>query len=98
MNPLLQKQFETLEGQVELLREVLMKNAEELQLQHGEKSDLLQEQWRQRKELTTLKRIEKDYDIVEDENNRYRDERKEIHEDLAQIMTLTKALRGAQSK
>ena len=98
MNPILQKQFETLERQVQQLRDVLEKNAEELQKQHGEKEDLLQEKWRQRKELTTLNRIATDYDDVEGENEQYREERKEIREDLSKIMHLTKALRGMQSK
>jgi chromosome segregation ATPase len=98
MNPILQKQFENLEHQVQQLRDVLAKNSEELQKQHGEKEDLLQEKWRQRKELTTLNRIASDFDAVDGENEQYREERKEIREDLSKIMHLTKALRGMQSK
>ena len=98
MNPILQKQFENLEQQVQQLRDVLAKNSEELQKQHGEKEDLLQEKWRQRKELTTLNRIASDFDAVDGENEQYREERKEIREDLSKIMHLTKALRGMQSK
>ena len=98
MNPILQKQFDTLDNQIHELREVLERNTSELQKQHGEKSDLLQEQWRQRKQLTTLNRIADDFDDVDEENQRYREERKEIREDLSKIMQLTKALRGIQSK
>ena len=98
MNPLLKKQFESLETQIGKLREVLEKNAEAQQELHGEKADLMQEKWRTQKELTTLRRIAKDYDEVEGENDRYRDERDEIRQDLAKIMDLSKALRGAQSK
>ena len=98
MNPLLKKQFESLETQIGRLREVLEKNSESQQELHGEKSDLMQEKWRTQKELTTLRRIAKDYDEVESENDRYRDERDEIRQDLAKIMDLSKALRGAQSK
>ena len=98
MNPILQKQFENLEHQVQQLRDVLAKNSEELQKQHGEKEDLLQEKWRQRKELTTLNRIASDFDAVDGENEQNREERKEIREDLSKIMHLTKALRGMQSK
>lgn len=98
MNPILQKQFDTLESQIQELRNVLERNTDELQKQHGEKSDLLQEQWRQRKQLTTLNRIADDFDDVDEENQRYRDERKEIRDDLAKILQFTKALRGMQSK
>ena len=98
MNPILQKQFEHLESQIQELREVLENNQLELKKQHGEKADLLQEKWKNRKELTTLNRIADDFDDVDEENERYREERKEIREDLAKIMSLTKALRGNQSR
>ena len=97
MNPILQKQFDTLEAQISELREVLEANTLELQKQHVEKSDLLQEQWRQRKQLTTLNRIADDFDGVDEKNQRYREERKEIRDDLSKIMNLAKALRGIQN-
>jgi hypothetical protein len=98
MNPILKKQFDTLDNQIHELRELLERNTSELKKQHGEKSDLLQEQWRQRKQLTTLNHIADDFDDVDEENQRYREERKEIRKDLSKIMQLTKALRGIQSK
>lgn len=98
MNPLLKSQFDKIQEQVLELRKVLENNETELKQQHGEKEDLLQEKWRDRKELTTLNRIATDFDSVEEENERYREERKEIRDDLSKIMNLTKALRGIQPK
>lgn len=96
MNPLLQKQFDTVKNQLASLHEVLDKNAEEVAKQHAEKEELLQEKWRQRKRVTTLERIEKDYDAVEDENIKYREERLEIRDSLTQIVQLSKALHRMQ--
>ena len=98
MNPLLQKQFETLESQIQQLREVLERNTEKLQQEHGEKLELRKKELNGIKELNTLRRIAEDFDEVDEENKRYREERDEIHEDLANIMNLTKALRGVQAK
>jgi DNA repair exonuclease SbcCD ATPase subunit len=96
MNPLLKNQFDSVRKQLDSLKTVLQENQDELQKQHTEKEDLLQEKWRNRKHLTTLERIEGDYDSVEAENDRYRQERTEIREDLNQIVSLTKALHRIQ--
>ena len=96
MNPILQKQFETVKNQLASLQSILEDNAEEVAKQHSEKEELLQEKWRQRKRVTTLERIEDDYDAVEDENNKYRAERLEIRDSLTQIVQLSKALHRMQ--
>ena len=53
MNPLVQTRPEHIQDQIDQLRTVLAANDGELRKQHGEKADLLQEQWNQRKEVTT---------------------------------------------
>jgi cell shape-determining protein MreC len=96
MNPILDTQFDTVRNQLKELKTVLVKNQEEVQKQHKQKEDLLQEKWRNRKHLTTLERIEDEYDSVEDENTRYREERAVIRESLNTIVQLSKALHRIQ--
>jgi len=92
MNPLLASKYVQLQEQIAELRAILEANREDVRQQHAEKEELLQEQWRQRKRLTTLNRIAEDYDTVEAENNRYRDERLELRASLKTIISSTKAL------
>ena len=96
MNPILQKQFDTVKKQLKSLEDVLEKNQVEVQQQHDEKSELLQEKWRNRKHLTTLERIEEDYDSVEAQNSKYREERSEIRDNLNSIVQMSKALHRIQ--
>lgn len=96
MNPILKKQFDSVRNKLDSIKDVLENNQVELKKQHAEKEDLLQEKWRNRKHLTTLERIEEDYDSVEEENNRYREERSEIRNSLNQIVSLSKALHRIQ--
>ena len=95
MNPLLKKKFEHIQGQMAELEGVLEENLEDVKQQHLEKEDLLQEKWRERKRVTTLDRIAKDYDTLDDQNKAYDQERKEIKERLARILRFTKALHNA---
>ena len=96
MNPILHKQFATVKKQIKELTKVLDSNQTEIQKQHEEKSTLKQDKLRDLKQMTTLKRIEKDYDALEDENIQYRGERTEIRESLNTIVDLSKALHRMQ--
>jgi hypothetical protein len=96
MNPILKKQFDTVKNQLKELETVLEKNQAEVQKQHDEKSELLQKEWSNRKRLTTLERIEVDFESVAADNDRYRDERVEIRENLNSIVELSKALHRMQ--
>ena len=96
MNPLIQSQLEHIRDQIDQLSAVLAANDTELRKQHGEKADLLQEQWTQRKEVTTLNRIAQEYDELEAENEGFRAERTSIREHLGRIMAHTKSLHKAQ--
>lgn len=96
MNPLVQTQLEHIRDQIDQLRAVLADNDAELRKQHGEKADLLQQQWSQRKEVTTLNRIAQEYDDLGAENARLRAERSAIRDHLGQIMVHTKSLHKAQ--
>lgn len=94
MDPMVQAKIEQIEAQLAGLRETLEKNRTELAKQHGEKEELLQEQWRNRKKMTTLDRVSKEYDALEAENKKYAKERKELRERLAGLLRMTKSLRG----
>jgi len=97
MHPLLANKLRQVESQLADLRETLESNRTELAKQHGEKEDLLQEQWRQRKRMTTLDRLSRDYDDLETENKRFMAERKRLREGLQSILRLTKSLRNANT-
>ncbi len=94
MDPMVQAKIEQIEAQLAGLRETLEKNRTELAKQHGEKEELLQEQWRNRKKMTTLDRVSKEYDVLEAENRKYAKERKELRERLQGLLRMTKSLRG----
>ena len=96
MNPILKKQFDSVKSQIDALHSVLEENQEELSKQHAEKEELLQEKWRIRKRLTTLERIESEYDVVQGESKKYREERGHIRESLNAIVSLSKALHRTQ--
>lgn len=98
MNPILEAQIKTLSEQLDALHSVLETNREEVKKQHAEKEALLQEKWEQRKEVTTLNRIADDFDAVDEENEKYRQERGEMRQHLTDIVQMTKALHGLQKK
>jgi len=74
------------------LEEVLEENRADVIQQHLEKEQLLQDKWKERKRVTTLTRIEKDYNVLDDQNKAYDEERKEIKQRLARVLKFTKAL------
>ena len=95
MNPLLKKKLEQVQQQVGELQGVLEENREDVIQQHREKEDLLQAKWSERKRVTTLDRIAKDYDALDEQNKVYGRERKEIRERLGRVIRFTKALHNA---
>jgi chromosome segregation ATPase len=97
MHPLLAKKIEQLDAQITELRGTLEANRDELAKQHKEKEDLLQKQWRERKHVTTLERVSKDFDALEAENKRYHAQRKRLRDGLRDILRLTRALRNANA-
>ncbi len=95
MNPLLKRKLEQVQKQVDELQGVLEENREDVIQQHKEKEDLLQQKWSERKRVTTLDRIAKDYDGLDEQNKAYERERKEIKERLGRVIRFTKALHNA---
>jgi cell division septum initiation protein DivIVA len=95
MDPMVQRKIEQIDQQLAGLRETLEKSRAELALQHQEKEEMLQEQWRNRKKMTALDRVSKEYDALQAENRRYAKERKQLREQLARLLTLTKSLRNS---
>lgn len=94
MNPLLRRKFDHLESQLAALAEVLEANRADVVQQHEEKENLLQEQWRQRKHMTTLSHIAGDYDALDEQNKRYAQERQAMRERLEELLKVAKALRA----
>lgn len=92
MKPILQRKIEQILSTIETLRDVLEDNRTELREQHAQKEAMLEERWRQRKEVTTLQRIARDYDELETENATLQRERQELRDHLSNIVKCTKAL------
>ena len=82
MNPIIEKKFQTIESKIHSLQRLFDDSQTELETQHGEKEDLLQEKWRNRRKLTTLERISNEYDSLEKENFELIEERKQLMEKL----------------
>ena len=95
MNPLLKKKLEQVQKQVGELQGVLEESREDVIQQHKEKEDLLQAKWGDLKRVTTLDRIAKDYDALDEQNRAYERERKQIKERLGRVIRFTKALHNA---
>ena len=95
MNPLLKKKLGQVQKQVGELQGILEENRKDVIQQHKEKEDLLQAKWSERKRVTTLDRIAKDYDALDEQNRAYERERKEIKERLGRLIRFTKALHNA---
>jgi chromosome segregation ATPase len=94
MDPMVQSKIAQIDQQIAGLRETLEKSRAELAKQHAEKEEMLQDQWRGRKKLTALERVSREYDELQEENQRYAAERKKLRASLAKLLTLTKSLRN----
>lgn len=94
MNPMVNTRLKTIRGLLGELRGVLESNAKEVKKQHGEKEDLLQAKWRERKELTTLRHVSDDYDELHEENERLQTEKAKLGQHLKAILRYTRALQN----
>jgi uncharacterized protein YdiU (UPF0061 family) len=98
MNPIIKKRLETLQKQVQDL-ESLFLAVEERSKRHLEDRERAQEeQWRSRKELSTLRRVADDYDALLEESESYRNERQTLRSTLETILKRTRALRTEYTK
>lgn len=95
MTPMVQKQFATIRELLKELRTVLETNQEEVQKQHAEKEELLQGKWRERKELTTLRRISDDYEELDKKNERLQADKTKLGRHLKAILRHTRALQNS---
>ena len=95
MNPMVKKQFDLIEDQIEKVRERLQEIEAGADRQQDEKDDLRRQDWAHRKKLTTLDRIAQDYDRLADENTALREERAALKTHLDRILSHTKALHNS---
>lgn len=93
MNPLLQKRIETLSRQIDAIETRITAMAERETTLLAEKEEIRTEQWRNKKELTTLNRIAEDYDEIAARAEAYEKERAVLRASLTEILTRTRALR-----
>ena len=94
MNPLIKRQLDEIEGNLDALGAALARAKEDSQEGAKEREGLLKDQWRQRKELATVQRITDDYDALEAENARLKETLAQLRERLARVREFTKALQA----
>jgi small-conductance mechanosensitive channel len=94
MNPIIKKKIQTIESKIHSLEQLFADNQADLETQHEEKEDLLQEKWQNRRKLTTLERISTEYDSLEKENVDLLEERKKLRDYLTTILTNISTLQG----
>lgn len=92
MNPLIQSRINALKNCAVDIASAFAAAARELEKQHAEKEALLQEQWRQRKTITTLNRLSVDFDALEAENEILRKQREALRASFESVLRHAKAL------
>ena len=95
MEPLLTKELDHITKQLESVRELLEKRTAGLKKSAATSDERLQESWGYQKEVATLKRMEKDFNALKDENDAAMQERSELREGLGRLLEYTKALAEA---
>lgn len=94
MNPLIQKRIDTLGRQIDAVETRLTSMADREDAHLAEKEKIQADQWRSKKELTTLNRLAEDYDDLAGRAEAYENERAALRESLTDILTRTRALRA----
>lgn len=92
MNPLIHKQFETLNHGLEDLKDVLEGRRQRITHEREKNETLIKEHWSRSKENITLKSMVKDYGELQDSNERFKSERHQLQEHLRKILVLTRAI------
>ena len=92
MNPIVKRHLGEIETAVDQLRHRLEHSNQLVLDTEAERDDLRKENWRQSKELATLRRQAANYKELQDDNATLRDQRSQLQEHLLRILNHTKAL------
>jgi FtsZ-binding cell division protein ZapB len=92
VNPLVQRQVERVEGAVSSVEVAIRLYQARVDRLVVERDLLLQEKWRQDKELVTLRRISQEYDDLMDENALFKARHDAVRERLRAVLVQVRAL------
>ncbi len=98
MNALIEKQLADITACIDELRGVLDAQGQQLEESSEAQRQAMQTQWRQSKELATLKREADGFDSLEAENKKYRQDSKALREHLRSILKYTRQLSDEAQK
>ncbi len=98
MHPILKQKLKQLQGQIAQLDEVMSEQQDDLQGLHQEKSEILQEQWRHRKESVTLGHMTDDFADMSDDLDAVTKREAEVEKKLLKLLSYTKTLREALNR
>lgn len=94
-DPLFEAQVDRIQRLLKALDERFTEFETELADQHASKEELLQEQWRNRREMTTLRHMKNEYDRLAESEKAHEEREAELEAHLADLQRLIKAFRGA---
>lgn len=89
---LIQEELEAIQACIEELESLLKRAHSHLAKQQEEWELGRQEQWRLKKELAALKRLNEEYDAIEAENQMLKTRQEALRETLKSVLAATKAL------
>ena len=92
MNALIREQLKRIQQLTEELREAFQQSSENLIEKQKAYQDLAQKYWGRGKDIAVLNRNEEDYTVLAEENERLRNQHKELKERLERVLKHTKAL------
>ena len=92
MNPLILRQLEDIRSAVAELGDVLKDTRASSDKIAGERDAIRRDNWTQSKELATLRRRTRDFADIEEENQEFQGQRRELRERLHRVLDYTKAL------
>lgn len=92
MNRIVQAQLNQISGAIDQLEIALKKTRDFAQKQEAARDDLQKQLWKSAKETTVLQHAQKDYEVLQAENDSLRTVQTEINERLNRVLGYTKAL------
>lgn len=92
MNELVKSYLSRIEKSVHDLHEALRQSHEQLQTQQEAHERLLKQYWSRGKEVSTLSEAMKNFEALQNENQRLKEAHKELQERTRRVLEYTKAL------
>jgi lipopolysaccharide biosynthesis regulator YciM len=94
MNPLIEQQLKQIRALVEDLGGLLRETQQQLEEKQKAYLKLTQEYWSRGSKIAVLDRNEEEYQVLLEENDRFKKQKKELRERLERVLSCTKALQA----